>query len=537
MTAAVGRTVAETLVAALQARGVRRVFGVPGGGSSLDIIDAAGAAGVEFVLTATEAAATLMAAVTGELTATPGVALTAIGPGAASAVNGVAYAWLERAPLVLITDSVQADDEETRHQRFDQAALFAPLTKRSGTLTAANAGDIDAWLALAVGAPPGPVHIDLSAVAAAAPAPAYRPTASATAAETLGGDGWSAAERLVAAARRPVIVPGMQARTIEASRALRELVERLDCPVLPTYKAKGVLPDTDLRVVGLCTGAAAEADCLDRADLIILYGLDPVELIPGDWRYPAPLRALSEWGALPCPRRPAAALLGPLAASARRLAASAPVSAWLRPEIDALRDGIEQRLAMPAAAAGRSAQAVVEAVQAAAPRDCRLTVDAGAHMFSVMAAWRAAAPLDVLKSNGLSTMGYALPAAIAAALEEPARRVVACTGDGGLMMCLAELATAARLSCPVTVIVFNDAALSLIDVKQQRQGRAPLGVRYPRVDIAAAAVGLGCRAWRVEQGGELARVLDAAFAVRGPSLVDVTIDPAPYRHQLEALRG
>ncbi len=262
-----------------------------------------------------------------------------------------------------------------------------------------------------------------------------------------------------------------------------------------------------------------------------------MELIPGDWRYPAPLLALSEWGTLPSPRRPAATLLGPLAASARRLAGGAPVSAWLRPEIDALRRGIEQRLAMPAAAAGRSAQAVVEAVQAAAPRDCRLTVDAGAHMFSVMAAWRAAAPLDVLKSNGLSTMGYALPAAIAAALEEPARRVVACTGDGGLMMCLAELATAARLGCRITVIVFNDAALSLIDVKQQRQGREPLGVRYPRVDIAAAAVGLGCRAWRVEQSGELAGVLDAAFAVRGPSLVDVTVDPAPYRHQLEALRG
>ena len=167
----------------------------------------------------------------------------------------------------------------------------------------------------------------------------------------------------------------------------------------------------------------------------------------------------------------------------------------------------------------------------------RLTVDAGAHMFSPMAIWPAEAANDVLKSNGLSTMGFALPAAIASSLAEPARPVLAVTGDGGLLMCLAELSTAARLGCRLCVLVLNDAALSLIDVKQQRQQRPPEGVRTPPVDFAAAARGLGCRAWSVAAGEALEPALAAAFAEDGPTLIDVTTDPSGYGAQLAALRG
>jgi acetolactate synthase-1/2/3 large subunit len=158
-------------------------------------------------------------------------------------------------------------------------------------------------------------------------------------------------------------------------------------------------------------------------------------------------------------------------------------------------------------------------------------------MFSTMALWPAQAPYDVLKSTGLSTMGFALPAAIAATLAEPERPAIAFTGDGGLLMCLAELSTAARLGCNLTVVVLNDATLALIDIKQQRQQRPPSGVRTPAVDFAAAARGLGCQAWKVGPGDPLEPALRAAFAHQGPTLVDVTIDPSGYGAQLAALRG
>ncbi len=123
-------TLAESTAAALARNGVQRMFGIPGGGSSLDLIDAARELGIDFVLARTEVAAAIMAAVTGELTGTPGVVLAGIGPGAASIANGIAYAHLERAPLLLFTDGPAS----SLHQSFDQNALFAPISKFQGRL-------------------------------------------------------------------------------------------------------------------------------------------------------------------------------------------------------------------------------------------------------------------------------------------------------------------------------------------------------------------------------------------------------------------
>jgi acetolactate synthase-1/2/3 large subunit len=129
------QTLADSIVATLSDGGVKRIFGVPGGGSSLDIIDAAARVDIEFIVCRTETAAALMAAVTGELTGVPGVVLTGIGPGAASAVNGVAYASLERAPIIVLTDCHQEGVDRPPHQIFDQQKLFAPISKAGLRLT------------------------------------------------------------------------------------------------------------------------------------------------------------------------------------------------------------------------------------------------------------------------------------------------------------------------------------------------------------------------------------------------------------------
>lgn len=538
-----GATIAAGLAAALHSRGTRRAFGIPGGGSSLDLIDTFAEHGIEFVLTHTETAAAIMAAVTAEISGTPGVVITGVGPGAASVVNGIAYASLERAPVLLITDC--SDDEPgvfAVHQRFDQSALFAPLTKASRKVAPADGvAPIEALLETALRPPRGPVHVDLSAQVARAPladdraessrggAVADRPDAPKSAAV-------AAARALLAAASRPVIIAGLEARDAPGPSALRALADRLHCPVMTTYKAKGTLPETDARSVGCFTGAAAEAECVDRADLIVFFGLDPVELIPHRWRHAAPVLAMSPGVEHTYPVEPAAALIGALDQCVAGVSDVERQSAWSLDEMAALREHLRARLALPGGK-GHTAQDVVEAARAEAPEGCRITVDAGAHMLSTLSAWQASRPFDVLKSNGLSTMGYALPAAIAAWLHEPDRPTLAFTGDGGLTMCLAELATAARQGCNITVVVFNDAALSLIDIKQQRQGRARLGVGYAEMDFAAVAEGLGCSAFRVDADGSLRATLAEAFRVKGPAVVDVTLDPSGYRAQLEALRG
>ncbi len=532
-------TLAEAMVAAFKARGVTRIFGIPGGGSSLDLIDAAGRQGLDFVLTRGETAAALMAAVSAELTGAPGVVLTGIGPGAASVVNGIAYASLERAPLVAITDAREPDTGTPPHQVFDQQALFAPITKASRRLTPEDGARVlDELLERALAQPQGPVHIDLSAQDAGSALAGAPAATTGEAAETnpgaVAGD-IEAARRLLAQSRRPLLAAGIQARAAEAAAALRRLAEALRCPVLTSYKAKGVLADDHPQVVGHFTGARAEAAALARADLVLCVGVDPVELIPAPWFFEAPLLALSSHPGLEFPVAPVAALEGPLGTCVELLAEAAAPSDWRQAELATLKQRLRDCLRLEGA--GHTAASVVAAAAALAPEGARATVDAGAHMFSIMALWPARAPYDVLKSTGLSTMGFALPAAIAAALVEPARPVVAFTGDGGLMMCLAELSTAARLGCNLTVVVLNDAALALIDIKQQRQQPPPSGVRTPAADFAGAARGLGCRAWAVGPDDALEPALREAFAHPGPGLVDVTIDPSGYGAQLAALRG
>jgi len=267
----------------------------------------------------------------------------------------------------------------------------------------------------------------------------------------------------------------------------------------------------------------------------VLFGLDPIEIIPGRWPYRSPVLDLCPAAASPLAVEPACRVIGDLEAIAIALAPDLTRSDWSAGEIDAARRAMAEKFALRGA--GHTVQTTVEAAARAAPAGARLTVDAGAHMFSTLAAWPAGEAFGVLKSNGLSTMGYALPAAIASALEEPARHVVAVTGDGGMMMCLAELTTAVALGCRLTVIVINDAALSLIDVKQQRQQNRSLGVRYDSANLAACANAMGCRAWRVEPGDDITPVLGAAFALDGPTLIDVVANADGYGDQLTRLRG
>lgn len=536
-------TLAEALIGELQARGVKRLFGVPGSGSSLDLIEAADKAGLDFILCRTETAAAIAAAVTAELSGIPGVVLAGIGPGATSLVNGVAYAFLERAPLIVITDARKphsgAAPGNFLHQVFDQQAMFAPITKGSAHLEAGTGVDTFSTLIdRALAYPPGPVHIDLSVKAAgeivpprvAAPAPVRH--------QPPDFKGLEEAANLLAGARRPVVLVGLEARHPAAAEALRALTEVLTLPVLTTYKAKGVMAEDHALFVGPFTGATNEARTLSQADVILFYGVDTIEMILSPWPYAAKIVALNDGPARPLPAPPAALVQGPVAEALIRLSGRLADgdTDWTRDEIAELREGMRRNVVMPPSPA-LTVHNVVEATLVRAPAGCRATVDAGAHMFSAMALWPGHEPHDVLKSNGLSTMGFALPAAIASSLEEPARPVVAFSGDGGLMMCLGELSTAARLNCDLVVIVLNDAALTMIGIKQEIQQRPRSGVDYPALDFAAIAKGMGCQVWRAETPDEFEVALAEAFSAGGPRLIDARIDASGYSNQLEALRG
>lgn len=528
-------TVAEALLASLARRGTRRIWGVPGGGSSLDVIAAAPRFGIDFILARQEASAAMMALADAELTGAPGVVMTTKGPGVANAANGLACATLERAPLLLLSDGfVPAQLAYVTHQVFDQRAATAAIAKGYGRAEGeAAAEEIESLLDLAQAAPRGAVHLDLTG-------PAARRTtlpAAVRAVDVAPAPPIGDAAALLAQARRPVILAGLEAAEPDAAAALRAMAEALGCPVLVTYKAKGVLADAHPLYAGLFTGGSLEAPCIGAADLIIQIGLDPVELILQPWRHAAPILDIA---LRPHPVRYAAARAALHGAIAGSLAALHPKpSGWTVAEIAKLRADALAALEWRGQGGVSPPDIVRLAQQEAlmAGRDPRVSVDAGAHMFSATAFWQCTQPRDLLISNGLASMGFALPAGIAAALHDPARGAVAFTGDGGLMMCIGELATAAQTGARLVTVVFNDSALSLIDIKQQQRQMAPAGVAFAPVDFAQVAEGFGVRGFRADTPEGYRAAIRAAFAVQGPSLVDVLVNPAGYPAQLQAMRG
>lgn len=498
---------------------------MPGGGPNLALIGAADERGIPFTLCHGEAAACVAAGAYGLVRGTPGAALVTRGPGLASAVNGLAQATLDRAPLVLLADCVHASERgRVAHQRLDQTAVTAPVTLWSGTVGRVDpVRTVAAAVALAAGPPAGAVHLDVDAGADGDPPPfpAAPPVTDRAA--------LARAVALARGARRPVLVAGVH--------GLDAPLAGCGIPVLTTYQAAGAVPADAPECAGLFTNAAVERPLLEAADLVVGVGLDGVEPMPGGWRYDAPVVLLA-----PVPTDPA---FYARPDGARPLVVPGAVDETLPALLAALDPtwdpdaGARHRAATLTALAGSPGPGLrpvdlVRTVHAWAP-DARITVDAGAHMLAAMPFWPVARPHGILISNGLATMGYALPAAVGAALARPGERVVCLTGDGGLGMVLAELETVARLDLPVTVVVFDDAALSLIELKQGPAQGGTDAVRYRGVDFAAAARAMGVPAAVAETTGEA----DAALRASGPGpfLLDARIDPASYRHLIRVTRG
>lgn len=527
------RTLSALIVNKLTGEGTRALFGVPGGGGNLDLIEATRSGGLRFVLTATESGGAFAAMAQAELTDNPGACLTTLGPGATSAANGVACAFLDRAPLLVFTDTQPAAAARAfAHQQIDHRALFAPITNWSGRLTPATGSEMLARaIAAARGPRPGPVHLDCPGEDEdASSARDVTDLVSDTSNSNLGS-----VERIVANARRPVLIAGLGARRPADAAAVRALAEHKQIPVLVTYKAKGVVPDDHPCFAGVFTHAAIERSMLEQSDCIIGVGLDPVELLPRPWAYPQPVVYVGRWR-VPSTHVPfAVQVVSEIDAGLAALEPHFAVANW---DFDELASGLaQQRQAMDIPTNGLSAQRVVmRAAEQLAPTS-RVTVDAGAHMFAATMLWPAREPNQMLISNGLSTMGFALPAAIGAALLDRDRRLVALTGDGGLLMCAGELLTAAREKLPISVIVFNDESLSLIEIKQQRKRYRAAGVGLGATNWCRVAEGFGVAAFSASNEAELERAVEHASAIDGPALIDARVDRSNYSELMKVIRG
>jgi acetolactate synthase-1/2/3 large subunit len=539
-------TTAEVIAATLKSHGIRHAFGLPGG-EIAEIMGACRRAGLAFLLTRHENTACLMAGVTGELTRKPGVALATVGPGATNLVNGVANAFLERSPLLVI--SAQLPNELSPilpHQRVDLEELFRPITKWSHTLTGANtAAAVRRALDLTVEDRPGPVYLSLPSDVArmedrTTSLSPGEPPGHATPPRQAGGApraDLARAVRMIGEARRPLAVVGIGLDPTKIRPALLRWIEATGIPVAATPKAKGLVPEDHPLFLATCTGMAGDTlfvELLRETDLLIGIGFDPVEAIRTFYTE-RPFLSVAHYSLVDRQFAPALELVGNVSGTLEALQGEVAVRHTWRPEeLTAFRRRLVAFLtpSTDRSDLGLSPARLFGHLRTLTPRDAILAVDTGAHKLLIGQVWPAYEPLTYLVSHGLSTMGYALPAALAAKLEHPERPVIAVMGDGGLAMVLSELETAARLHLPVLILVLCDRSLYLIRMHQERKGLPPGGVDFGPIDFAGIAAGFGACGLRATSWDEFDDAVTAGLRADRPTLIEVPIDPTDYRQML-----
>jgi acetolactate synthase-1/2/3 large subunit len=536
-------TCAEVLAATLRDAGVTRMYGLPGG-EILDFVEAARKAGIEFVLVRHEAVAAFIADASGQIARQPAVCVSTLGPGALNLTLGVANAYLDRSPLIAITATMAtASAPYATHQQLDLNAVFRPFTKATVTLDGVNtAATVRRAWQTAVTPRFGPVHLALPSDVARQPdRQAEDPAMVALTPDPPPAARADAIARMadaIAAARRPAVLLGLDLNPYVDPPAVRRFIETLGAPVFVTPKAKGIFPEDHPQFFGVCSGLAADAvivDFLGRADLLVGVGFEPVES-DKIWHKTMKLVSISTMTIASGQYRPELELIGDTTASLTALAArSYGPPDWTREDERRFRDALEaalhglERKASAERPVGLSALAVTRRLRDLYPPDTIFTTDVGSIKLIVSQAWRSTQPMTFLESNGLSSMGYALPAAMAAKLAMPDRPVLCTMGDGGFSMVFADLETCVRRRIPFVTVVYNDSALSLIQVAQEKRGYTDYGVRYGAVDFAAAAAAFGAWSRRVSTLDELETAVAEARKLDVPAVIEVPIDPAEYR--------
>jgi acetolactate synthase-1/2/3 large subunit len=523
---------ADLIVQCLENEQVRYVFGLPGE-EILDILDSFLDSRITFVPTRHEQGAAFMADAYGRLTGRPGVCLSTLGPGATNLATGVADANLDRAPLVAITGQAGRDRiHKESHQRVDIVEHLRPLTKWNTRIeTAAVIPEvIRKAFKLAESEKPGACHIEVPediAREAIDGTPlsterARRPSPDRQALET--------AARLIETASFPLIFAGNGVIRGRASDELRRFARAHGIPVAHTFMAKGSMPyDDDLCLLSVGLQARDYISCgFDKADLIIAVGYDPVEYAPKFWNpdrkksivhidfTPAEVDSFYQPAVeVVADVREAIELLGGLVKGQKDPTPYHTLRRYILAELEEGADDDTFPL---------KPQRILRDLRASMGREDILISDVGTHKLWIARTFPAYEPNTVLISNGYAAMGFALPAAIAAKLVHPERKVVAVSGDGGFLMNCQELETACRLGLPIVNVIFRDGGYNLIQWKQQTHLGRESGVKFGNPDFVALAAAFGAKGYRVDSARALGPILAQALAHPGPSIVDVPVD-------------
>lgn len=528
----------KSVVESLINHHVDYVFGIPG--AKIDgVFNELEDQGPELIVTRHEQNAAFIAQAIGRITGEPGVVIATSGPGASNLATGLVTATAEGDPVLAIAGQVKRSDLlKLTHQSMDNAALFQPITKYSAEIQ--DPETISEVIAnayrMAKSSKKGASFISIPQDVVDAPVQGnvIKPLSDPKLGSASADDIRYLAER-IREAKLPVLLVGMRGSSEKETLAIRQLVEKTALPVVETFQAAGVI-SRELEAhffgrVGLFRNQPGDM-LLKRSDLVIAIGYDPIEYEARNWNAEKDARiiVIDEAPAEIDPfMQPERELIGDISATLDLLTGSLEpqqVSEDAKEYLASLQAKLTERdIVQSKGEAGiLHPLEVINTLQSKVTDDMTVTVDVGSHYIWMARHFRSYEPRHLLFSNGMQTLGVALPWAISAALVRPNTQIVSVSGDGGFLFSAQDLETAVRKKLNIVHLIWNDGHYNMVEFQEKMKYQRASGVDFGPVDFVKYAEAFGAKGIRATSVEELEKALEEGFATEGPVIIDIPID-------------
>lgn len=531
---------ADLIVDSLINHKVDYVFGIPG--AKIDrVFDTLEDKGPQLIVARHEQNAAFMAQGIGRITGEPGVVIATSGPGASNLATGLVTATAEGDPVLALAGQVKrADLLKRAHQSMDNAALFKPITKYSVEVQDGNTlSEIiaNAYRYAKSGMPGASfISIPQDVVDSQVHVKAIKPLTD----PQLGSSSVADINYLAQAIKNavlPVLLLGNGASSAKVTASIRQLLEQVQLPVVETFQGAGIVSReleeaTFFGRVGLFRNQPGDM-LLKKSDLVIAIGYDPIEYEARNWNAEISARVIVidvEPAEIDTYFQPERELIGDIANTLDLLLPA--INGYQLPEgsreylqvlhnkmagdVKFDRSQIEKGRLHPLD--------IVEVLQENTTDDMTVTVDVGTHYIWMARYFKSYEPRHLLFSNGMQTLGVALPWAISAALVRPNTKIISVSGDGGFLFSAQELETAVRLHLPIVHLIWNDGHYNMVEFQEEMKYGRSSGVDFGPVDFVKYAESFGAKGFRSTSPAELTQLLQKALKENGPVIIDVPVD-------------
>jgi len=535
----------ELFIKCLENEDVKYIFGVPGEENE-DFLFALENSPIQFVPTRHEQGAAFMANMWGRLTGRAGVCLSTLGPGATNLMTGIADANLDKAPLVAITGQGNLDRlHHESHQVINIIEMMKPITKWNSSVRDSKVIPeiVRKAFKKAEEEKPGATHIELSEdIAGKEIKKEITPLRRiAVKRSSIQNSKLIEASNYIEAASKPLIIAGNGAIRSSACAALTRFSIEKNIPVVTTFMGKGAISDKEATALGPVGLGFKDyvVEAISESDLIICIGYDIAEYDPISWNPDEDKNIIHlDFEAAEVFRHyiPMLEINADPRSSINQLHETLnnyKAKAWFTSHRHRIKKSINQYQISDADKA--TVPGILHIIRELLPDDGLLISDVGSHKMWIARNYQTYVPNGCIISNGLASMGIALPGGIAASLIAPEKPIIALMGDGGAMMNIQELETAKRLGVGCTFIITNDDNYGLIEWKQQMSAGKSTGTKLGNPDFKKLAESFDINGYYASNAGELKDILKKTITANELSVVEVPVDTSVNQHLVNEL--